>query len=367
MKLSASSYVPSLRIRAAELQALKEFKPAQISRVCPLFTLPPIEFNFETGEQQTDIDTHVEHRIKTIQNNWTGEHCWIDVHPSVRNNRLKNNKSIISRLVSLLTSEDIFGQTKKFTPVLSLNDRNDISENIFQLAQSHENLGFGLKVLLDDLVSQELKSSIQTVINESGLSSNDIDLIVDLEAPTNFLPLQIFARSINNRLDDILAKLKFRNVILISTSIPETYSSQGSTPTLYPRNEWKLYRQILDYPPKRDLIFGDYTIVHPRWNADRDMRKMKPPAKLIYAVDNEWLTRKGTAFLSDPSQMHTICSEIVNSGYFKGASFSKGSEYILECAEYRAKPSNLTRWKRVAINHHMTFVLNDLATLRESP
>lgn len=367
MKLSTSSYVPSLRIRAAELQALKEFTPDQTSRVCPLFTLPPIEFNFETGEEKTDIDTHVERRIKTIQNNWAGEHCWIDVHPSVRNDRLKNNKSIISRLVSSLTSEDLLGQTREFIPVLSLNDSKDISEDIFQLARSDENLGFGLKVLLDDLVSQELKSSIQTVICESGLSPNVVDLILDLEAPTNFLPIKVFASSINNRLDDILQKLKFRNVVLISTSIPETYSSQGSTPTLYPRNDWKLYREILDNHPNRDLIFGDYTIVHPRWNADHDMRKMKAPAKLIYALDNEWLTRKGTAFHSDPSQMHTICSEIVNSGYFKGAGFSKGSKYIQECAEYREQPSNLTRWKRVAINHHMTVVLYDLSTLHASP
>lgn len=367
MKLSTSSYVPSLRIRAAELQALKEFTPDQISRVCPLFTLPPIEFNFETGEEKTDIDTHVERRIKTIQNNWTGEHCWIDVHPSVRKNILKNNKSIISRLVSSLTSEDLLGQTQEFIPVLSLNDSNDISEDIFQLARSDENRGFGLKVLLDDLVSQELNSSIQRVISKSRLFSNVIDLILDLEAPANFLPIEVFASLINNRLDDILSKLKFRNVILISTSIPENYSSQESILTLYPRNEWKLYRQILDGHPNRDLRFGDYTIVHPSWNADLDMRKMKPPAKLIYAVDNEWLTRKGTAFLSNPAQMHTICSDIVSSGYFRGASFSEGSKYIQECAEYREPPSNLTRWKRVAINHHMTVVLNDLSTLHESP
>lgn len=367
MTLSTSSYVPSLRIRAAELQALKEFTSDQTSRVCPLFTLPPVEFNFETGEEKTDIDTHVERRIKTIQNNWTGEHCWIDVHPTVRNNRLKNNKSIISHLVSSLPSQNLLGQLQEFIPVLSLNDCNDIAEDVFQVARSNENRGFGLKVLFDDLVSQELTSSIQTVIGESGLSSNGIDLILDLEAPTNFLPIQVFANSLNNRLDDILYELKFRNVILISTSIPETYSSQGTTPTLYPRNDWKLYRQILDDHPNRDVIFGDYTIVHPKWNADRDMRTMNAPAKLIYAVDDEWLTRKGTAFHSDPTQMHTICSEIVNSGYFKGASFSEGSKYIQECAEHREKPSNLTRWKRVAINHHMTVVLNDLSTLHESP
>ena len=366
MKLTSSSYVPSLRIRAAELQALRQLVPNLKSRVRPLFTLPPIEFNFETREDKTDIDTHVERRIKTIKNNWAEQLCWIDVHQSIRSIRLKNDKSIISHLVHSLTSENLFGTSEVFIPVLMINDGKAIARDVFQIASSKNNTGFGLRLLLDDLSSPGLKTSVNTMIDQSGLSADCIDLILDLEAPASFIPLQIFANAIIARLKELVCDLKFRNIVLISTAIPNNYTTQGPQISLYPRYDWQLYLKFLEEKANREWIYGDYTIVHPRWNADRDMRQTNAPAKVIYAIKNQWLTRKGTSFRSDRSQMHTLCSEIVNSGYFMSKSFSEGSRYIYECAQYREQPSNLTCWKRVGINHHINVVLNDLSTLHES-
>lgn len=365
MKLSTSSYVPSLRIRAAELQALRRISPNNINSVCPLFTLPPIEFNFETKEEKTDIDTHVERRIKTIQDNWAGQQCWIDVHQVVRNVKLKNDISIFSHLVSSLTHEKLFGQDEVFIPVLLLNDSDEISADIFRLAKSSNKVGFGLRLTLDDLSSSNLITSINEKIDQSGLPASHIDLILDLEAPVNFEPLQIFAKMISSRLIDVSNDLEFRNIILMSTAIPENYSAQGTKLLLHPRSEWQLYCKVKENYSSSDLIFGDYTIVHPKWNADRDMRKMKAAAKVVYTIKDQWLTRKGTAFHSNRSQMHALCSEIVNSIYFMSDNDSYGSKYIYDCAEYREQPSNLTCWKRVAINHHIAVVLSDLAILYE--
>lgn len=131
MNLSTSSYVPSLRIRAAELQALHQLKPNLVSRIHPLFTLPPIEFDFETRQPKSDIDTYIERRIQTIEKNWIGSQCWIDIHSDIRETKLKGNKSIISHLVSSLTQPKLFGEPELFIPVLSINDAEHISEEIY--------------------------------------------------------------------------------------------------------------------------------------------------------------------------------------------------------------------------------------------
>ena len=64
-------------------------------------------------------------------------------------------------------------------------------------------------------------------------------------------------------------------------------------------------------------------------------------------------------------KMHSHCEEILKDSIFQfqGPAFSYGDDYIAKCAAKLNGPSNQTRWKDVAINHHMTMVANDLATL----
>ena len=82
-----------------------------------------------------------------------------------------------------------------------------------------------------------------------------------------------------------------------------------------------------------------------------------------------WGTRKGGAFLGNEIQMHEHCQAIIDapSFVFQGSGFSYGDNFIEKCAKHEVGASNLTRWKEVGINHHMTMVVNDLATLSAAP
>ncbi len=52
---------------------------------------------------------------------------------------------------------------------------------------------------------------------------------------------------------------------------------------------------------------------------------------------------------------------------FKGAVFSYGDGCIAGCASGQEGPSNQTRWKEVAINRHLTMVVNGPATAAAAP
>jgi Beta protein len=49
-----------------------------------------------------------------------------------------------------------------------------------------------------------------------------------------------------------------------------------------------------------------------------------------------------------------------------GAGFSPGSAYIESCRTGGASTGNLSTWRWVGTNHHMTKVVNDLANLHGS-
>ena len=113
--------------------------------------------------------------------------------------------------------------------------------------------------------------------------------------------------------------------------------------------------------------YGDYTIVHPKFSPI-DMRKIRSSGKLIYTTRDYWWVCKGGAFRGNELQMHDHCKLLVDdSGVFKGVGYSYGDDYIAKCAIKEAHPSDLTRWKNVAINHHMTQVLDDLSMLGGAP
>jgi hypothetical protein len=100
-----------------------------------------------------------------------------------------------------------------------------------------------------------------------------------------------------------------------------------------------------------------------------DMRKVKAAGKIVYTTPDTWATRKGGAFRDNPGQMHVHCEKIIAEPAFafKGAGFSYGDKYIADCAMKVENPSNLSRWKDVGINHHITTVAADLAMLFGTP
>ena len=59
MPLGSGAYVPSLRWRQAEYQALLRLDESIKDRIVPLITIPPIEFDFEAGIPKKTMHEHV--------------------------------------------------------------------------------------------------------------------------------------------------------------------------------------------------------------------------------------------------------------------------------------------------------------------
>jgi hypothetical protein len=79
------------------------------------------------------------------------------------------------------------------------------------------------------------------------------------------------------------------------------------------------------------------------------------------------LCAKAARFETIPRKCNDHCADLVNRPIFKGAGYSSGDDYIAKCAVRKEGPSNQTRWKDVAINHHITHVLDDLSTIGAAP
>ncbi|MNL19526.1 hypothetical protein D3C87_1407320 [compost metagenome] len=153
-----------------------------------------------------------------------------------------------------------------------------------------------------------------------------------------------------------------RSLIFVATSLKlRDIKKPGA---IQKRHEWGLFPSLRTEIAKTIYApcFGDYSIESPSF-LSLDMRKMKPAGKIVYTTDDSWLVPKGGAFRGNEAQMIGHCKAIISSGKYSTSSFSKGDERIDETANKLNNCGNLTTWKWVGVNHHITFVVRQLSSL----
>jgi|SRR5215472_4574960 len=351
-------YVPAVRWRTGEYQALLRLSDAAKDRIVPLITIPPLEYDFEDGEAKKTVQEHVGSFPKRYKDKWKKRKAWIDVDPSIQREKMDNGLTVFAQ---------VFDELRKFraeaVPVASLDCKADVIAALAAIVRKDKE-GVAVRARLEHVMLPDFGKNLAGLMAALKADFNQIDFIVDLGTPA-YEPYIVFARALAVALSKIANLNEFRSFVLIGSAFPDSLREVAVPGGFVDRHDWKFYLALLEHlPPKmRRPTFGDYTIVHPAFVASMDMRIIKPAGKLVYTTKEQWMIRKGGAFRDNPKQMHGHCDHVVKSGHFRGPAFSFGDDYIRNCALEREGPSTMTRWKTVGINHHIMHVLDDLAKL----
>ena len=361
MILTKNMYVPALRWRQGEYQALFRLTDAAKARTVPFITIPEVEFDFETRQPKRSVQEHVHPFAKRFKAKWGQRPAWVSVHPGIANEPMVDGRDIYTYVFEALRAFQA-----NATPAIPLHAASPIVASAAAIVAT-DGHGVAVEIRLEDLMKSDARTRIDRLAASLSVAIDEVDLVVDLRAP-NFEPYDAFASAliaVINRLGDLHT---FRNFVVIGTAIPATFKDVAKGADQLPRHDWLFYRVLLGRLPAgmRQPNYGDFTIVHPEFKA-LDMRMIKAAGKLVYTTPGAWEVRKGGAFRDNSAQMHDHCASIVASSTFNGAGYSSGDDYIAKCAVHKVGPSNQTRWKDVAINHHITHVLGELSTLAAAP
>jgi hypothetical protein len=357
MILTKDMYVPALRWRQGEYQALTRLADTAKDRIVPFVTIPEVEYDFELQQPAKSVQEHVHPFAARFKAKWGRRHAWVGVHRGIANQLMMDGRDIMTY---------VFEGLRKFQanaiPVVPLDAATLIVSSVKKIAEI-DSLCAAIVLRLEDMIKPDAGKRIDSLAKSLGFSLEKVDLIIDLGAP-NFEPYAVFANALRIAMSKIGNLNTFRNLVIIGTAIPETFRDVAKGSDRLPRHDWLFYKTLRANMPVnfRQPNFGDYTIVHPEFKA-LDMRMIKAAGKLVYTTSTDWEVRKGGAFNDNRAQMHDHCASIVASGKFNGADYSSGDDYIAKCADHKEGPSSQTRWKEVAINHHITHVLNDLSKI----
>ncbi|MFN3817048.1 beta family protein [Brevundimonas sp.] len=357
MGLKASTYVPVLKWRQGEYQALLRLDTATKDHVVPLIEVTPPEWDFEQHKFRKTIDGQLAPFASRLEKKWGSRLAFLDTSLLKPTERMVGGVHPLTYLLDAVRARD-----GVVIPVTGL-ERDLAHYNALASAMAVDGQGVAVRVSLDEIADAAFSAALMTLVGSLGVGLSETDLIVDLAAK-NFEPLADLAVLVTTLLQSSPTFVEARSLVLIGTSFPASMGEVKLASQTLPRQEWKLYKAVTGSLPKgfRPLAFGDYAIA----SADipgGDMRLLKPSATIRYTVTDGWFITKGNNVRDNGfEQYRGQCGTVINSGHMAPSGFSAGSDYIRGCHAKTEKTGNLSTWRWVGTNHHITRVVDDLAS-----
>lgn len=362
-------YVPILKWKRGEQVGLKHCTEEIKSGMTPLMEIPPVPWNFDKEAPAKTVDEHIESIPETILDSWGSERRFFLDASQISFELCVDGTLPLARVIENARALEL-----RMTPTINMQTPGPELEVIAEAIKKDQN-GVCLRIAEDDMEDDLIfRNMVNQLLENLDVSFDSVDLIIDLAyKPEPVKPL--YVRSLIN--DIIFNHSRWRTFTLTCTSFPVNMSEieRDSLEALY-RIEWDLWEKLLAHHASNRLermpAYSDYCVANPE-AIEIDPKLMNPSGHIRYTIQDEFLIVKGGAVRDVKrggvvvakgrkyAQMVGLCKTLINRPEFCGSGFSWGDQYIQDCANGIVSHGNPETWRRVATNHHLTFVVDQLA------
>jgi len=355
-------YVPILKGKAGELNALEKLNVDTKLNMTPMIEVQPVERDYDTKEPKKSLDDHLSAVAKKIHKAWgEKQSLFIDL----------TELDLKERTVAGLHPATFINERFKklnvdYVPTTGLDRDDDFNEAIAQIV-ANDNNDVCIRLEREDVISVELlKNDLSELMLSLGVSIEATHLLIDFKSidEANVKQNAQMAQNLINTLPQIS---DYKTLTIAAAAMPESLVvfKPDSINTM-PRTELTLWNLINKNASelKRIPSFGDYGVVHPA-TPEYDPRLVRPSAKIRYTQEHEWLILKGHSVRKAPGfkQYHSLSQQLVSRKEFIGSTFSWGDEYIEKCANLETTSGSLQTWVTIDTNHHLSLVSEQISMI----
>lgn len=352
-------YCSALRMKAGELEGVRQLAPDVADTVLPRFIVPPKKERNDAEPLLIEMAEMPDISV-ALAAHWRGRPALIDATYIM-------DEYGRDRLATWLP--DMFRRAwaagVAAIPVAQLADLGDVEIPAFRASIPGQSpLKFALCVSSDELVGTELGATLLNILAALGLNATDCAVVADFAGAELSDPM-VAAPIVDGALETLQEIAPWRHIIFQGTHYPEINPAKDGTAEIWPRNEWRAWCEAVRFDPTTAeyMIFGDYAA---------DCAKIAfggggaPAIRHIrYTTPGAWRVQRAVKEGKDAQRMHDVYKAIVNSGDFAGEGFSSADRFIANGAKSSiAGPGNSTTWRQLNTTHHITQVVNDIAKVR---
>ena len=354
-------YVPILKGKQAEYLALRELPDSVKDGFTPLVEIPSIPYDFVKERPAKTIKQHVEKVAENLEKGWgSNRPVFVDFDFIPPSEVLPDGSQPLKFVFDQGRAKELL-----LVPVTG-TDRDIAYQNAVKEANDKDRLGICFRLAGEDFDDMtDLQSTLEAQFKHFKIKAHQADAIIDFESIAN-VPTSTVLLAAKSILTGLPFLRDWRTLTFAGSAFPQDLQrmpAQSVTPV--PRTEWQAWLTLA--ANKHRLIrlpaFGDYGIAHPIPN-EMDPRIMKMSAQLRYATDTDWLVFKERGAVKHGfDQFNKICRDLTVRAEYKGAAFSAGDKAINTCASPGSNSGNAQVWRRIGTNHHLTLVVDQLASV----
>lgn len=320
-------YIPFLKFKQNEIQAIGELDSSTRSKIRPFFDVPRTSKNQSASEIEQRLDLGIKHLSKLVNEIETFD-FYIDNFDLDDDIELQGISQYAAILASLINFNAI--------PVLAL-DRH-ANHNLATFDHLKARGGYvAIRLQVEDVESYSLtKVKLHSIWNKlTEIGTRGVHLIIDFRYIDAEMVNASTLKAINF-LKKFLTDFSVEEIIVTGSTIPAiigelipTDSSVNVT-----RREFLMWKQVTTHEDLDTIVFGDYGVVSPDY-ADIDLdprlfRRISTP-KAFYPYEHMLFAARGISFQSHPAgngQYFLIADLIEKETFFRGKNHSYGDIYI---------------------------------------
>lgn len=368
LRFEHEHYVPILKGKQGELDAIRETSRKVRERFTPLIEIPPIPPKYIDGQDEPVPAKNIAEHVNDVANSFVkalgaDDPVLVDGFYIEEEQTLEGDIEPIERFFELLRGR------AKCIPVTGLDRVQEYGAAIKNIL-STDDRGCCLRLVEEDLEGMsDLEPQIKSLLKFLDIDAPKVHLLLDFgpAVPSrSALPYQINA----------LPRLKdWRTLTISSSSFPANLENvaRNSLEELE-RKEWSVWTSLR---AKRKTLgriptFGDYAINHPEL-IEIDPRLMRMSPNIRYTAELNFVIAKGEAYprkkestkkagLAPSDQYPKLAQRIIDHPSWRGRKFSWGDAFIEECSQ-KKRVGSATNWRAVGTCHHIASVVQQIASL----
>jgi Beta protein len=358
LNFNQNHYVPIVKWRQGEYQALMNLANDRKDKVTPLLEIPQEKWDFDEEKPSVSLDHHMSKFGKRLYAKWRDRYCFVDSGLIEGAEKMADGTHHLVHIFELARNEGA-----KPIPVTGLSRHRAYQAATRTIIQTDER-GVCIRLTPSDF-SDKLPLALSTLISQLGVNVRQVHLLVDT-SDTDSSNADALAESWKQKLNQIPTPKEWATLTIAGSSFPQQLPSTIYRPhNLAPRNEWQAYQAIREHCLHmlgRIPSFGDYACTTPH-AAKLDPRLIDPTAKIKYTTPSGWFITVGKKVKEHGrNQYHMLCADLVAHKplVYCGRKYSHGDQFIDDCANGGTTGSPGS-WPAAASNHHITMVTLDLA------
>jgi hypothetical protein len=348
-------YVPILRWKRAEWVALGSMTREDREHVTPLVELTPRSFQARNNKPGPRTEDVLIKNVSEIEQYWEQAPFLADLCHLDPGLRMANGGAPLQ-----FFAEQSRARGLALIPVTGLHrDPNYQGAVASIVAADHR--GACVRVCPAAIQSSEFPGDLSSLLKAIGLKATQTDLLVDYGVLPQGAPT---VAALSDLIPDIDS---WRTFTVASGTFPRDLTGFTIGQHTLPRFDWMRWRaQVSDGPiPPRLPTFSDYTIQHAEFFEPPERANFS--ASIRYTSDDYWVIMRGeSVFKNDgpgfaqwPANAQMLCER----GEYCGPAFSFGDQYIFQMGAQSLRTGSAETWLRAGINHHITFVVRQIANL----